>query len=304
VPLPARGRVLGTLSLSIDTSERRYGEADLALAEELARRAALAIDNARLFRQAQAAIREAQAAVRVRDDFLARASHELRTPLTSAFGTLRLLQRALAGGLAGSPQELLDTAVRNLRSMTALLGHLLDVAKLEADRALLVRERVELADVVRDAARVVAVPAREKGVALEAELPAGLAVRGDPIRLEQLFVNLLVNAVKFTPAGGRVWVEAEPAGGEVVARVRDTGVGIAPEDREAIFEPFVQAGAPDALRPGDRRRHERGTGLGLAICRRIAALHGGSVHAESEGPGKGSTFVVRLPAASADSRAA
>jgi signal transduction histidine kinase len=159
-------------------------------------------------------------------------------------------------------------------------------------------------EAVGDAARVVAVPAREKGVALEAGLPAGLVVWGDPIRLEHVFVNLLVNGVKFTPAGGRVWVEAEPAGAQVVARVRDTGIGIAPEYREAIFEPFVQAGPPDGARPGDRRRRERDTGLGLAICRRIVTLHGGQIWAESEGPGRGATFVVRLPAAATEGRAA
>jgi signal transduction histidine kinase len=304
VPLVARGRVLGALSFAACGSARRFGPADLALAKDLAQRAALAVDNARLFRTAQQAIREARAAVQLRDDFLARASHELRTPLTSAFGTLRLLQRALAGGLTEAPEALLDTAIRNLRSMTTLLGHLLDVAKLDADRALPARDRVDLHDVLKDATRVVAAPAREKGVALEANAQAPLVVWGDAIRLEQVFVNLLVNGVKFTPAGGRVWVEAEPAGAQVVARVRDTGIGIAPEYREAIFEPFVQAAALDTVRPGDRRRRERGTGLGLAICRRIVTLHGGQIWAESEGPGRGSTFVVRLPAAAAEGRAA
>jgi two-component system CheB/CheR fusion protein len=136
-------------------------------------------------------------------------------------------------------------------------------------------------------------------------VPEGLEVEADRLKLEQVLVNLLGNAIKFTPAGGEVVVGACSAGGQVRIEVRDTGEGIARVDLERIFEPFVQAGEPGPLTHADRRqRRARGTGLGLAICRQIVTLHGGTVHAESEGPGKGATFVVVLPQARAGSAAA
>ncbi|HWP35676.1 MAG TPA: ATP-binding protein [Thermodesulfobacteriota bacterium] len=283
VPLVARGRTLGTLWFASAESGRRYGPADLALAEELARRAALAVDNARLYR-------EAQEAVRARDAFLARASHELRTPLTSALGTIRLLRRSRSGQLSESPETLIEIASRNLETMAALVNDLLDASKLAAGAAALIVEPVEVADLVARSLELVAAQARDKGVALETAVPAGLRLKGDPLKLEQVLVNLLANAVTFTPAGGRVRVEAERDDDGVLLRVRDTGEGIARDVLDRIFEPFFQAS-------GGGRRRTRGTGLGLAICRQIVTLHGGRIWAESDGPGAGSTFTVRLPAA-------
>jgi len=305
VPLVARGRILGTLSLSIDTSDRRYGDQDLALAEELAQPVAFAVDNARLFREAQQAIREALAATRARDTFLARASHELRTPLTSALGTVRLLKKAAAGRLPESPDLLIDIASRNLTAMVTLIDHLLDAATLEVGRETLVREPVEVAAVVHDSLQIVGTHAREKGVGLRAAVPAGLTAWADRLKLEQVLVNLMANAVKFTPAGGEAVVSAEASGESTLLRVRDTGAGIRPEDLGRIFEPFFQGGEPLPPQPGDKRaRRVRGAGLGLAIVKRLVELHGGRVWAESEGPGRGSTFVVVLPQAHADSAAA
>jgi signal transduction histidine kinase len=306
VPLVARGRVLGVLSFAAAEPGRRYSPADLSLAEELARRAALAVDNARLYQEAQAAAREAEAAVRLRDDFLARASHELRTPLTSALGTIRLLTRAMAGTLKESPEVLIDIASRNLGAMVSLIEHLLDVSKLGSGRVTLALEPVALATAVSESLAIVGAPAREKGVRLEANVPAGLRLGADRLRLEQLLVNLLANAIKFTPPGGRVVIEAEAEAGDVLIRVRDTGEGIRAEDLRAIFEPFVQGGEASPRGSHDRRtRRVKGTGLGLAICRQIVTLHGGRIWAESEGLGKGSTFVVSMPrGAEADSRAA
>ncbi|HWP35605.1 MAG TPA: PAS domain-containing sensor histidine kinase [Thermodesulfobacteriota bacterium] len=289
VPLLARGTLLGALTLWSTRPGRRYGPADLALAEELARRAALAVDNARLYR-------EAQEAVRARDAFLARASHELRTPLTSAIGTVRLLQRALEGRLSEPPGELLAIASRNLDAMLVLINNLLDASKLAAGQESLALSPVELGDAVARSVEVVAAQARDKGVALRVGVPAGLRLMADPLKLEQVLVNLLANAVTFTPAGGEVRVDAdvEGAGGAaaVLIRVRDTGDGIAAEHLERIFEPFFQA-------RGGAVGRKRGTGLGLAICRQLVALHGGDIWAESDGPGRGSTFTVRLPAAGA-----
>jgi PAS domain S-box-containing protein len=281
VPLLARGQTLGMLTFISAESGRRYGPADLALAEELARRAALSIDNARLYH-------EAQAAIQARETFLARASHELRTPLTSALGTVRLLKRAATGTLKEPPEVLIDIASRNLGVMADLINNLLDVSKLVSGQETLALEPVEVAAAAAESFEMVGAQARDKGVALRAAVPAGLTVPADRLKLEQVLVNLLANAVKFTPRGGEVGVSAEADEGHVVIRVRDTGEGIAREHLEAIFEPFFQVGQRTARRP-------RGTGLGLAICRQIVTLHGGRIRAESDGPGCGATFVVSLP---------
>jgi signal transduction histidine kinase/DNA-binding response OmpR family regulator len=290
VPLVARGRTLGVLTFVAAESGRRYGPVDQALAVDLARRAALSIDNARLYQ-------EARAGVRLRDDFLARASHELRTPLTSALATVRLLKRAMAGTFKAEPEELVDIANRNLSAMLTLINDLLEASTLASGREPMALEPVDLATLVSRSLEVVGTRAREKLVALRVAVPAGLILQADPLKLKKVLVNLLDNAVKFTLAGGEVIVEAEAEAGSVLLRVRDTGMGIAHEHLEVIFEPFIQAGPPSRWRP-------HGTGMGLAICRQIVTLHGGRIWAESEGPGRGSTFTVRLQAALAATRAA
>ncbi len=290
VPLVARGRTLGVLTFVAAESGRRYGPVDQALAVDLARRAALSIDNARLYQ-------EARAGVRLRDDFLARASHELRTPLTSALATVRLLKRAMAGTFKAEPEELVDIANRNLSAMLTLINDLLEASTLASGREPMALEPVDLATLVSRSLEVAGTRAREKLVALRVAVPAGLILQADPLKLKKVLVNLLDNAVKFTLAGGEVIVEAEAEAGSVLLRVRDTGMGIAHEHLEVIFEPFIQAGPPSRWRP-------HGTGMGLAICRQIVTLHGGRIWAESEGPGRGSTFTVRLQAALAATRAA
>jgi signal transduction histidine kinase len=289
VPLVARGRTLGVVSFVRTESGRRYGAAEVALGEELGQRAAFAIDNARLYQ-------ESQAAVQARDTFLARASHELRTPLTSVLGTIRLLKRAFSGALDEPPETLVEIASRNLVTMSRFIDDLLDVSKLSSGEPQLLLETFDLAGVVAESLEVVAPQAREKGVLLRSSLPAAIRLPADRLKLSQVLVNLLGNAVKFTPAGGEVSVEAQAESGHVLLRVRDTGGGIPGEDIGRIFEPFVQAGEPEGRYPVERRaRRGRGTGLGLAICRQIVELHGGQIWAESEGRGKGSTFSVRLP---------
>jgi signal transduction histidine kinase len=295
-PLVARGKALGVVTFATSVSGRRYGEADLETARDLAQRAALAVDNARLFREAQQAVREAQAAARARDEFLARASHELRTPLTSAIGSVRFLRRAVTGALKEPPEALIEMANRNLTAMLALVNDLLDATSFSLGADSIASGPVDVAAVVASGIDLMGAQAREKGVGLASRVPPSLRVTGDALKLEQVLVNLLANAVKFTPAGGRVVVEAAAVDGAALIRVRDTGVGIASEHLERVFEPFFQV--PDGRPPAgpDRRaRRGRGTGLGLAICRQIVTLHGGRIHAESEGPDRGSTFVVTLP---------
>jgi signal transduction histidine kinase len=304
VPLVARDRVIGTLSLGRYETADRFGEKDLSLAEDLARRAALAVDNARLFRDAQAAMREAEAAARARDAFLARASHELRTPLTSAVATVRLLKRVMAGALRERPEELVAIADRNLTSMLALVNDLLDASKLASGVERPKLAAIDLAATASRSVEVVAAQAREKGVAVVTRVPDGLRVLADQPRLEQVLVNLLGNGVKFTPPGGRVSLSAEGRADRVFVRVEDTGDGITATNLEKIFEPFFQANSKAVgLSQTERRAPRvRGTGLGLAICRQIVTLLGGRIWAESEGPGRGAAFVVELPPASTSLR--
>lgn len=272
------GEVLGTIATYFRESHRP-SDRQARLVELYARQAAEFIEHARLYR-------EAREAVRARDVFLARASHELRTPLTSILASIRLLQHA--SPLTGAARELVEMASRNAKAMRVLLNDLLDASKLAAGETPLAIELVSLADVVLASREVVEVQAREKGISLHSVVPAGLMLRVDPLKLIQVLTNLLANAVRHTHSGGEIVIEAEADGSYVVIRVRDTGEGIVPEHREAIFEPFFQARKPGATGP-------RGTGLGLAICRQIVTLHGGEIWAESAGPGLGSTFTVRLP---------
>jgi PAS domain S-box-containing protein len=280
------GRPIGMSGVCMDVTDRRRAEEDR---EGLPARE----------REARA---EAEAAVRAREAFLARASHELRTPLTSAIASAHLLRRALAGETKEPPQGLLDIATRNLDTMLALINNLLDASKLAAGGVPLERQAVDLADPGRRSVQLVEPQAREKGVAVGLAVPRGLVVAGDPLKLEQVLVNLLANAVRWTPAGGRVTLEAftEAAAADesvAVIRVRDTGQGIAAEHLERIFEPFYQVSGP-------RGQRARGTGLGLAICRQIVELHRGTIRAESDGPGTGSTFTIRLPIGVTEGRAA
>jgi signal transduction histidine kinase len=242
-------------------------------------------DHTRRHREASERLAEA---VRVRDMFLAMASHELRTPLTAALGVVRLLKKALAGTLRQTPEVLIEVASRNLAVAVDLLNDLLDASKLANGPASVARQPVALAAAVDRSLAVVSADAHDKRITLQVQVPTELRVSADPLRLEQVLLNLLVNAVKFTAPGGTVAVEASASDSEVTVRVRDTGMGIATEHLEQIFEPFYQVHRHDHRRP-------RGTGLGLAICRQIVALHGGRIWAESQGSGRGSTFVVTLP---------
>jgi signal transduction histidine kinase len=242
-------------------------------------------------------LRQAEAAVRLRDAFLARASHELRTPLTVVKGHLRLLARQLADGQAAG---LVAVADKHVDRVTQLVAHLLDASRLAAGQLPVEPEPTELAAVVAEAVAQVRPLAQDKAVRLETAVPTGLRLVGDRLQLEQAVLNLLTNAVKHTAAGGTIRAEGAGQGAQVELRVRDSGEGIAPEYLERVFEPFFQAGSA----VGRRKAAGAGAGLGLALVRGIVELHGGRVWAESEGPGKGSTFVVRLPLSSTTDRAA
>ncbi len=279
VPLRARGRTLGIVSFAVADGLRRYTLADLALAEDLAQRAALAADNARLYR-------EAQDASRAKDEFLALLSHELRTPLTPVLGWVRMLR---SGTLAPEAVErALDTVERNTRLQAQLVEDLLDVSRIVAGKLSLDLRPVALGPIVDAAIESTAAAAAAKSIVVtrhaEPDLPR---IEADANRLQQVLANLLSNAVKFTPAGGRVEVGLRRAADSICLTVTDTGDGLAPEVAPHIFDRFRQADSTITRQYG-------GLGLGLSIVRHIVERHGGTVQATSEGVGRGTTFTVML----------
>jgi PAS domain S-box-containing protein len=288
-PLVARGRALGAFLWLRVARDVPYTAEDLGLAEDIAARAALAVDAARLYRHAERARSEAERANQAKDEFLAVLSHELRTPLTSMLGWLRLLR----GGQLGPERaaQALEVVERNTRTQAQLINDLLDVSRIIAGKLQLDLYPVELMPIVAETVESTRRDADAKGVGLELSVGGGATpVLGDPLRLGQILANLVANAVKFTSPGGRVRVRLGREGSEVVLSVADTGVGIAPEVLAHVFDRFRQADSTITRRHG-------GLGLGLAIVRHLVELHGGTVAAESPGEGRGSTFTVRLPLA-------
>jgi PAS domain S-box-containing protein len=266
-----------------------FGDADETVLVRLAEQATSAIRNARLLAREQAARADFEAANRSKDDFLATLSHELRTPLTAMLGWVRMLRAARL-----NPEQsarALETIERNTLWQAKLIDDLLDVSRIISGKMQLERQAVDIGGVVGAAMEALRRDAEAKGVALDVELAPGAAiVNGDPVRLAQVVANLVSNAIKFTPAEGRVGVELARQAGQIVISVRDTGAGI----EEALL-PHVF----DRFRQGQRGRGAGGLGLGLAIVRHIVTLHGGTVTAHSEGPGRGALFTVTLPLSAA-----
>jgi signal transduction histidine kinase/ActR/RegA family two-component response regulator len=285
VPLRARGRALGIVCFALTQPGRHYALADLAIAEDLAQRAALAADNARLYR-------EAQDASRAKDEFLAVLSHELRTPLTPVLGWVRMLRTGtLKPEAAGRALEAVE---RNTRLQVQLVEDLLDVSRIITGKLRLELRPLAVAEVIDAAVDAVAGAAAQKRITVTRAVAPDLPiVEGDPNRLQQVIGNLLSNAVKFTPEGGNVEVRLESAGGHVRIAVTDTGEGLVPEIAPHIFDRFRQADSTITRQYG-------GLGLGLAIVRHIVELHGGSVQASSAGPGLGTTMTVLLPVPGGD----
>ncbi|MBA2449971.1 MAG: PAS domain S-box protein [Chloroflexi bacterium] len=284
VPLHARGRILGVLTFTTTEPQRRYGPADLALAEDLARRAALAVDNARLYR-------EARDAVRVRDEFLQVAAHELKTPVTSLRGFAQLTMRQLDRDEDLDRERVrhaLQRVDQQSTRLSRLVSQLLDVTWLEDGRLALERSPTDVAGLVRGV--IAAAQARTSRHTIVVHAPTEVSALVDPLRLEQVVTNLLDNAIKFSPNGGPIDVEVTTdTEGLPIETVRltvtDAGIGIKPEQRERIFERFSRPRADDRT---------AGMGLGLYLSRQVVDLHGGQIRAESPAGG-GARLVVDLP---------
>jgi PAS domain S-box-containing protein len=287
VPMMVHGRVLGTLTLASCTPTRRFHVDDVPLLQEIAGRAAEAIENARLFEMARSERRRADDANRAKDEFLAVVSHELRTPLNAILGWSKMLSEGTLD--AAGARKATETIERNAKVQAKLIEDLLDIARIITGKIRLELDAYEPLRLVEAAVDVVAPAAEAKGVRIACTLaPDVPSMMGDPSRLQQAVWNLLSNAVKFTPHGGDVGVVLAHAGGAWTLTVTDSGAGIAPEFLPHVFERFRQADM------GSRRRHT-GLGLGLSIVRHIAELHGGTVHAASAGLGAGSSFRLVIP---------
>jgi PAS domain S-box-containing protein len=290
VPLTARGRTFGALTLVSAESRRRYTNEDLALAAELARRAALAIDNARQHHAALAAQHAAEAANRVKSDFLAAMSHELRTPLNAIAGYADLLLVGVRGPLSAAQRADLERVQKAQRHLSSLITEVLSFARAEAGRVEYRAVRVPVSTVLDDLEDFMGPQLHERSLAFHLKRPpSDLAIRADPEKVRQVLLNLLSNSVKFTLPGGRIEIRSEGRGDQVLIHVIDTGVGIPAERIDTVFEPFVQLHRSHTESAG-------GIGLGLAISRDLARGMDGDLTAEST-PGEGSTFTLALPAA-------
>jgi PAS domain S-box-containing protein len=297
VPLRTRGRTFGAMTFVYAESGRRYSQEDLSFAEDLARRAAMAIENALALRDADEArslerwLRaEAERANRAKDEFLATVSHELRTPLNAILGWAVTLR-------GRKPPEDIDRALavieRNARSQAKLIDDVLDVSRIISGKLSLNLVPTNVAAALRKSVESVTPAAQAKNIRLDVDVAeVAVTILADAERLQQIAWNLLSNAVKFTPKGGSVSVSLRQEDSDVCIVVRDSGEGIRADVLPLIFEPFQQADASTTRRHG-------GLGLGLSIVKQLVVAHGGSVRADSDGPGQGAIFTVRLPARAA-----
>jgi signal transduction histidine kinase len=289
VPLQGRGAPVGAMTLICCADGGQFDREDLDFATVLAARAALAIESARLYRQSVETARSATEANRVKDEFLATLSHELRTPLNAILGWTRMIR---GGQLDPSKMaRALESIERNAGAQKQLVEDLLDVSRIVTGKLRLEVQAIHLAPVVEEAIEAVRPAADVKGIDLASSLEANLPpILGDPARLQQVVWNLLSNAIKFTSRGGRVQVRVQTTGSTLELAVSDNGQGISADFLPYVFDRFRQADASFT-------RSQGGLGIGLSIVRSVVELHGGVVEVHSDGPGRGSTFVVKLPPA-------
>ena len=285
VPLLVRGRRLGVLTLGLEASSRRFDTDTSAMVAELATRAATAIDNALLFRKVQDEDQR-------KNEFLAMLAHELRNPLAPISNAVHILR--VSDGDPGKLAWARELIARQLKQLVRLVDDLLDVSRITRGKIELKIEAVDVAQVAGAAIETSKPNIDGNRHTLSIQLPTEtLRVRGDFARVSQILSNLINNAAKYTPKGGRISLSAAREDNDVVFRVRDSGVGIPPEFIASIFDPFTQVDRTLA-------RSHGGLGIGLTLVRRLVEMQHGSVAAKSEGRNRGSEFTVRLPLATVD----
>jgi signal transduction histidine kinase len=286
VPLLREDQIIGSLSLT-RKEPGEYAPEVIDVLKSFATQSALAIQNARLFREIADKSAQLEAASRHKSEFLANMSHELRTPLNAIIGFSEVLNERMFGELNDKQAEYLKDIHASGTHLLSLINDILDLSKVEAGRMELELSDFNLPAAIDSALTLVRERATRRGITLGSSIHDGIGeMTGDERKIRQVLLNLLSNAIKFTPEGGRIDVAAVPNGGSVEVSVRDTGVGIAPEDHEAVFEEFRQVGASAAK--------QEGTGLGLALARKFIELHGGKIWVKSQ-VGAGSTFTFTLP---------
>ncbi|HEX6080819.1 MAG TPA: GAF domain-containing protein [Methylomirabilota bacterium] len=286
VPMFRQGEVIGGIGVAHRDADA-FSDAHVELLETFAAQAVIAIENARLFREIEQKTRELEAASRHKSEFLASMSHELRTPLNAILGFSEILAQGMFGAVNDKQAEYLRDILDSGHHLLSLINDILDLSKIEAGRMELEVSEFDLPQAILNGLTLVRERALRRGIDLHHAIDDRLgAIRADERKVKQVLLNLLSNALKFTPEGGRVEVRAAMAGASVAVSVADTGVGIAPEDQETVFEEFRQVGAAE--------KKAEGTGLGLALSRKFVELHGGRIWVESE-PGRGSTFTFALP---------
>jgi len=286
VPMVREGLLIGSLVVSRNRPGHFPAET-IELLRTFATQSALAIQNARLFHEIADKSRQLEAASRHKSAFLANMSHELRTPLNAVIGFSEVLAQGMFGEINEKQTEYLHDILESGRHLLSLINDILDLSKIEAGRMELEATDFDLPQAIQNALTLVRERALRRGIALHHVIDARVAdIRADERKVKQVLLNLLSNAIKFTPEGGRIEVRAASTDGIVEVSVADTGIGIAPEDQETVFEEFRQVGTAD--------RKAEGTGLGLALSQKFIELHGGQIRVTSQ-VGVGSTFTFTLP---------
>jgi two-component system, NtrC family, sensor kinase len=287
VPLLFEDRITGGLVVWRGEAGH-FSREVVSLLETFATQSVMAIQNARLFREIEEKSRQLEVASQHKSEFLANMSHELRTPLNAIIGFSEVLSERMFGELNEKQEEYLKDIYASGTHLLSLINDILDLSKIEAGRMELELTDFDLPQAIDNALTLVRERAGRQGIALHQSVEEHLGeIKGDERKVKQVLLNLLSNALKFTPEGGRIEVRAVPGDGLVEVSISDTGVGIAPEDQEAVFEEFRQVGASAAK--------QEGTGLGLTLCRKFVELHGGRIWVDSQ-VGVGSTFTFTIPA--------
>ncbi|MGE5171664.1 MAG: GAF domain-containing protein [Rudaea sp.] len=286
-PMLWEGKAIGVIFVGRDYTGP-FSDKDIALLKTFTDQAVIAIQNARLFHEIEDKSRQLEVANKHKSEFLANMSHELRTPLNAIIGFSEVLLERLFGDLNEKQDDYLKDIHSSGKHLLTLINDILDLSKIEAGRMELERSRFDIASAITNALTLVRERAQKHGIALAQSVDPSLgAIAADERKFKQILLNLLSNAVKFTPDGGRIEVTAVRRDGHAEIAVRDTGIGIAPEDQDTVFEEFRQVGY-------DYTKKQEGTGLGLALTRKFVELHGGRIWLDSE-PGKGSTFTFSIP---------